>query len=286
MDIVKRVPRMRELSRDLHTRGERIAFVPTMGYLHDGHLSLVRRGREMVDRVVVSLFVNPIQFGPKEDLARYPRDIHRDTELCKSEGVDVLFVPEVKDFYAEHYATYVTVEGLQDRLCGRVRPGHFRGVATVVLKLLNIVDPHFLIMGAKDGQQTMVVRRMLRDLNLDAELVVAPTVREADGLAMSSRNAYLSAAERAAAPVVYQALSRAEELYVSGQRDAVALVAAARAVLEAEPLVAVEYVELVEPETLDPVAEPGVEAMLTVAIRLGTTRLIDNILLGRGPSSG
>jgi pantoate--beta-alanine ligase len=193
-------------------------------------------------------------------------------------------VPEVKDFYAENFATYVTVEGLQDRLCGRVRPGHFRGVTTVVLKLLNIVDPHFLIMGAKDGQQIVVVRRMLRDLNLAAELVVAPTVREADGLAMSSRNANLSAEARAAAPVLYRALSRAEELYAAGERDPRALVAAARTVLESEPLATVDYVELVEPETLDPVGELGGVAMLAVAIRLGTTRLIDNLLLGRGPA--
>jgi len=259
--------------------GESIGFVPTMGALHDGHLSLVRAAKPRCDRVVVSIFVNPTQFGPNEDLARYPRPIEIDMRLLEREGVDLLFAPDASEMYDANGTTWVTVEGLIDKNEGRVRPGHFRGVATVVAKLFNIVQPDVAFFGQKDAAQLAVIRRMTRELRLPVEIVGCPIVREADGLAMSSRNVYLSAEERARATVLHRALRGAQALYDSGERDAGKLVDAAAQVMRAEPAITIDYVELLDPDSLEPLHRVEKSGLLAVAARLGSTRLIDNILL-------
>lgn len=253
--------------------------VPTMGYLHAGHISLVQRAREENDHVAVSIFVNPTQFGPQEDLARYPRDLKRDLELLEAEGVDLVFAPEVPEMYPAGFQTYVDVTEVTRPLEGASRPGHFRGVATVVLKLFNIVQPDRAYFGQKDAQQAVVVGRMTRDLDLPLEIVICPIAREVDGLALSSRNVYLSSRERLAATVLSRALRAAGERYAAGERGGDALRAAMSAVLAAEPLARPEYVSAADPETLAELerAENGV--LLSMAVRIGTTRLIDNVLL-------
>ena len=279
MELVRRTTAMRELSREARAKGKKVAFVPTMGALHDGHLSLVRRARELGDLVVVSVFVNPKQFGPSEDLAKYPRDLTRDTDLCIQEGVDLLFAPEPADMYPAGFRTHVEVDGLSNVLEGASRPGHFRGVCTVVLKLTNIVRPHFAFFGQKDAQQALVIRRMGRDLNLDGELVICPTVRHEDGLALSSRNAYLDADEREAATVLYRALERARSVLENeGNRDPWLLEQEARAVIEREPRARLDYLSVVDAESLEP--RPRVEGPVLIAgaIWVGATRLIDNVM--------
>ncbi len=275
---------MREAARALRTgpSGEprRIGFVPTMGALHEGHLSLVRAARASTDAVVLSIFVNPTQFGPSEDYAAYPRTLARDAELAAAAGVDCLFAPAPAEMYAGGADTVVEVEGLSHLLCGAARPGHFRGVATVVLKLFEIVRPDVAVFGQKDYQQSLVIRRMTRDLNLGVEIVVAPIAREADGLAMSSRNACLDPVERAAAPVLRRSLDTAERLWREGGRDSKRLEEAVRAVLAEEPLADVEYVAVADPETLQPAGHAPAAAVVAVAVRVGNTRLIDNTLLG------
>jgi pantoate--beta-alanine ligase len=277
---------MKQTSRAARDSGRSIGFVPTMGALHEGHLSLVRAASAAHKPVVVSIFVNPTQFGPKEDFARYPRQIEKDAALLESAGADYLFAPEAADIYPADFRTYVSVEGLGDRLEGRVRPGHFRGVTTVVLKLLEIVQPQAAFFGRKDAQQARILRQMAQDLNLDAEISVQPIVREADGLAMSSRNAYLGPEERRAATSLSRALTAAANAIKSGERNAAAVVQAARAVLEAEPLVKPDYVELVSEENLEPVTLLGRTCLLLIAARVGNskdgkepTRLIDNLLV-------
>jgi pantoate--beta-alanine ligase len=276
---------MRAWSRATRATGRTIGFVPTMGYLHDGHISLVRRARTACDAVAASIFVNPAQFGPSEDFARYPRDLERDTALLREAGCDVLFHPSTEEMYPDGGAgaqrTWVTVEGLSDVLEGSARPGHFRGVATVVAKLLNIVEPDAAFFGQKDAQQARVIAVMARELDMGARIEIGPTVREEDGLAMSSRNTYLSPAERAAAPVIHRALRAAADLAASGERSARAIAGRARVVLAGEPLFRTEYVELVGMEDLKPIPDrmPAGEALLLVAGRLGPTRLIDNIIV-------
>ena len=257
-----------------------LGLVPTMGALHEGHLSLVRRARRENAALAVSIFVNPAQFGPQEDLAQYPRDLERDLDLLRAEGVDLVFVPAPEEVYPPGFDTWVEPGELATRLEGAVRPGHFRGVATVVAKLFNVVRPDRAYFGQKDGQQVAVIRRLAADLNLGPEVVVAPTVRDADGLALSSRNAYLTAAQRAAAPVIYRALRRAEELRRAGVQDAGQLRQAARALLEEEPLIeAIDYVSVADADTLEELdAVPG-RAMVSVAARIGRVRLIDNVML-------
>lgn len=280
MELVRRIHLMREISRQARARGKRIAFVPTMGALHDGHLSLVRRARELGDIVVLSVFVNPKQFGPGEDLARYPRDLARDADLCMQEGVNYLFAPEADEMYTPAFRTHVEVEGLSDVLEGAARPGHFRGVATVVLKLFNIVRPHFAFFGQKDAQQALVLRRMVRDLNLDVELVVAPTVRHDDGLAMSSRNAYLTAQEREAATVLYRALEVSRALVEDdGVRNTSDIESALGKVLESEPLARVDSIAVVGAEDLQRRDVIEGETLVALAVIIGTTRLIDNIIV-------
>ncbi len=253
--------------------------VPTMGYLHDGHLSLVRRAREECDHVGVSVFVNPTQFGPGEDLGRYPRDLERDLRLLEPLGVDVVWTPSPDEIYPPAFQTWVTVEAVTRPLEGAHRPGHFRGVTTVVAKLFNAFLPHKAYFGQKDAQQVVAIRQMARDLNFPLEVVVCPTVREPDGVAMSSRNAYLSAAERQAAAALFRALSAARRAFDLGERDGDMLRAAMASTLAAEPLAREEYVSVADPDTLDELATVDKRALLSLAVRIGPTRLIDNILV-------
>ena len=259
--------------------GQCIALVPTMGFLHAGHLSLVRLAREMADKVVVSIFVNPTQFGPGEDLEAYPRDLERDRRLLAAEGADVLFVPAAAEMYPEGYQTRVTLDRLPQHLCGVSRPVHFGGVATVVIKLVHIAKPHLAVFGEKDYQQLLVVRRMVRDLNLDVEIVGAPTVREADGLAMSSRNAYLAEGQRPAALTLSRALTNARDRVAAGERRAAVVIAAAVATIQREPDTVIDYVKICDPETLDDVAVIDRPVRMALAVRVGRSRLIDNTAL-------
>jgi pantoate--beta-alanine ligase len=279
MRTVKSVSTMKALSREWRREGKRIGFVPTMGYLHEGHLSLVRESKARTDVTVVSIFVNPTQFGPNEDFGKYPRDLVKDSAYLKEAGVDALFYPEAAEIYPPGYRTTVEVEGLQDRLCGKSRPGHFKGVATVVLKLFDIVGPDFAFFGAKDAQQVLIIKRMAADLDLDVEVVTCPIVREDDGLALSSRNAYLGPAGRKAARVLSTSLRWAEKAVAAGERDAARLVAGIRGVIEAEPLARIDYAEAVDPGTLEPVAELRGDVLVALAVFIGPTRLIDNMRL-------
>jgi pantoate--beta-alanine ligase len=279
MKVVKGVAAMKALAREWGQEGKRIGLVPTMGYLHEGHLSLVRESKKRADVTVVSIFVNPTQFGPNEDFKKYPRDLEKDSAYLKKGGVDVLFLPEASEIYPPGYRTYVEVQGLQDRLCGRSRPGHFRGVATIVLKLFEIVGPDLAFFGAKDAQQVLIIKRMADDLDLGVEVVTCPIVREPDGLAMSSRNIFLTPEGRKAALVLSISLRWAERAVAAGERDATAIVAGIRSVIEPEPLARVDYVEAVDPKTLEPVAEIRGEVLVALAVFIGSTRLIDNVRL-------
>jgi len=264
--------------------GKRIGFVPTMGFLHEGHLRLVDRTRELADAVVMSIFVNPLQFGPSEDLARYPRDLPRDRALAGGRGVDALFLPEVAAMYPEGVATRVVPGPAADRWDGASRPGHFTGVLTVVAKLLHIVSPDVVVFGQKDAQQAALIRGMLRDLDWPVAMAVAPTVREGDGLALSSRNAYLTPEERAQAVGLSRALGAAHDAWQGGEAAAPRLVAAAQAALAMFPGVRPEYIAVVEPTALAPTEVAGAGCLMLVAARVGTTRLIDNVIFGEGLS--
>jgi len=277
---IEQVSAMQAWSREVRGRdGLRVALVPTMGALHDGHLSLIQLARRHADRVVASVFVNPVQFDRADDFARYPRDLERDGALLAGAGADVLFAPDVSEIYPSDAQTFVTVEKLSQPLCGAHRPGHFRGVATVVLKLFTIVQPQVAVFGEKDYQQLAVIRRMVRDLFLDVDVVGAPIVREADALAMSSRNRHLDAAGRAAARCLAAALDAVEAQVAAGERDGAALVAAASAAIANEPLARVEYVSLVDPDTLAPVTTLDERALVALAVWVASTRLIDNRVL-------
>jgi pantoate--beta-alanine ligase len=281
MRVIEDIDVMRGWSEAERCAGRRIAFVPTMGFLHRGHLSLVGDAKLRGDRLVVSIFVNPAQFSPGEDFAAYPRDFARDRHLLDEAGVDVLFRPSVAEIYPHGAQTYVEVERLSLPLCGALRPGHFRGVATVVAKLFNIVRPHVAVFGEKDYQQLQVIRRLVRDLSMSVEIVSHPIVREADGLALSSRNAYLTAAERAAAVCLSRALCQAERLFKRGETSARAIIRKARAELDNEPLAAVEYVKLCDAETLNDIEAINDAAVLALAVRIGKARLIDNRVFAR-----
>jgi pantoate--beta-alanine ligase len=277
---------MKEQARLARAENRIIGLIPTMGALHEGHLALVQRARQECSQVITSIFVNPKQFGPKEDLAKYPRTFDADAGKLVAAGVDSAFVPEAVDVYPPGFRTYVTVEGLSDRLEGRSRPGHFRGVATVVVKLLEIVQPHFAYFGRKDAQQVRIISQMARDLNLDTEIVVCPVVREADGLALSSRNVYLKADERGAAPVLNRALIAARDQLATGVRDALQLQTVLRKVLQAEPLAAVDYAEIVDADTFEPVVRIARPCYVVLAVFVGKTRLIDNLYIEpAGPDS-
>jgi pantoate--beta-alanine ligase len=260
-------------------RGQTVVLVPTMGYFHPGHLSLMAYGRTRGSHLVVSLFVNPAQFGPREDFSRYPRDLERDAELAREVGVDVLFTPEAAQMYPPGYQTYVEVEELSRGLCGASRPGHFRGVATVVLKLFNQVQPHVAVFGEKDYQQLALIKRLALDLDLPVEVVGRPIVREPDGLAMSSRNTYLSPEERASALCLYRALVAARELALSGAKSRESILEAVRQIISSTPHADIDYLALVHPETLQEVEAIEGAARLLMAVKVGKTRLIDNTLL-------
>jgi pantoate--beta-alanine ligase len=270
---------MKEYARAARGEGRVIGLVPTMGALHEGHAALVKRARQECSQVISSVFVNPKQFGPKEDYQKYPRDLERDAVKLAAVGVDALFAPETPDVYPDGFRTYVNVEGISERLEGRSRPGHFRGVATVVLKLFEIVQPHFAYFGRKDAQQVRIISEMAHDLNLDSEIVVCPIVREADGLALSSRNAYLSGEERKAATVLHRALVAAGNELSGGARDAIHLQTVMRRIIEAEPLAILDYAEIVNADTFEPVVRVARPCYAVMAVFIGKTRLIDNLLI-------
>jgi pantoate--beta-alanine ligase len=270
---------MKEAARQARTESRIVGFVPTMGALHAGHLSLVARAKRDCDPVIASIFVNPKQFGPQEDFTKYPRTLEKDAEKFAAAGVRALFLPEAPEMYPMGFATYVSVEGLSERLEGRTRPGHFRGVTTVVLKLLEIVQPHFAYFGRKDAQQAKLISTMARDLNLDTEIILGPIVRESDGLAMSSRNAYLTSEERIAATVLHRALAAVREELAAGERDAARLQSSIRRVLDAEPLMKIDYAEVVDVDSFEPVARVTSSSYILLAAYLGKTRLIDNMFM-------
>ncbi|HZV87330.1 MAG TPA: pantoate--beta-alanine ligase [Candidatus Binatus sp.] len=279
MEIIRTIAWMKEYARAARGEGRVIGLVPTMGALHEGHTGLVKRARQECSQVIASVFVNPKQFGPKEDYQKYPRDLEKDADKLAAVGVDALFAPETPDVYPDGFRTYVNVEGISERLEGRSRPGHFRGVATVVLKLFEIVQPHFAYFGRKDAQQVHIISEMARDLNLDSEIVVCPIVRETDGLALSSRNAYLSGEERIAATVLHRALVAAGNELAGGVRDAVQLQNVMRRIIEAEPLAILDYAEIVNADTFEPVVRVARPCYAVLAVFIGKTRLIDNLLI-------
>jgi len=279
MRIIRQISEMQALSEEYRRSGKIIGLVPTMGYLHDGHLSLMRDLRDQCHVLVVSIFVNPTQFGPKEDLATYPRDFDRDEQLCRAEKVDVIFYPPSPEMYPPDYHTFIQVEQLSDVMCGRSRPGHFRGVATVVAKLFNIIDPHIAIFGQKDFQQVLIIRQMVKDLNFRVKILTAPIVREADGLAMSSRNKYLSEPERKDAPKIYQSLREAEKMCQQGILEPGEIEEKMAALLKKIPQAKIDYIALVDPKTLMPVEKIQGKVLIALAVYLGTTRLIDNIII-------
>ena len=281
MEIINRRQRMSSVARKIRREQDRtIGLVPTMGALHAGHLSLVREARRMCDVVVVSVFVNPAQFGPGEDFERYPRDLTKDTALLTDYNVDFIFAPPVEEIYPKGFSTYVNVDGVADQLEGAARPGHFRGVSTIVTILLNVVRPDFAFFGQKDAQQAVIIRRLVRDLAFDTEIIVLPTVREDSGLAMSSRNLYLKPEEQQAAAVIHRALAKAKETYKAGERHANKLAGLVRAAIETEPLARVDYVSITDAETLETIDKVDDRAVLvTVAAYIGKTRLIDNTVL-------
>jgi len=279
MQIIREVKAMQAACREARRAGKTVGLVPTMGALHAGHVSLVRAARQQSDFVTASIFVNPLQFGPTEDLDKYPRTFEADCRKLETEGTDLLFAPTNTEMYPPKSSTFVNVEELSSRLDGASRPGHFCGVTTVVAKLFEIVRPDRAFFGQKDAAQVAVLRRMVHDLNMDLELVVCPIVREEDGLAMSSRNVYLSPAERKAALCLSQSLAKIRVLYAAGEHDRERLLAAGRAVIVAEPLAKLDYYELVNWDTLDPLSEARAGALVAVAAWVGKTRLIDNCVL-------
>ena len=279
MKLVDNIQRMSMLSKILKKEGKSIGFVPTMGYLHDGHMSLARAARQHTDVVVISIFVNPAQFGPGEDLEKYPKDLKRDEEMAGLAGADVLFCPSVSEMYPEGYATYVNVERLTETLCGRSRPAHFKGVATVVAKLFGIIKPDIAYFGQKDAQQAAVIKKMAEDLNMDVEIKVLPIAREKDGLAMSSRNVYLSAEERKDAVCLKEALDKAERAIRSGERDPGMIINVMKELVTSKPSARIDYIEIVDSKNLRPIAPLSGDVLIAMAVFIGNTRLIDNVIV-------
>ncbi len=279
MKIVSTVEEVRAEVKKWRADGLSVGLVPTMGYLHEGHKSLIDKAVEENDKVVVSVFVNPIQFGPTEDLATYPRDLKRDSALCENAGAALIFHPEKEDMYFDDFCTYIDMENLTKGLCGKTRPTHFRGVCTVVGKLFNIVQPDRAYFGQKDAQQLAVVRRMVRDLNFNLEIVGCPIIREKDGLAKSSRNTYLSSEERKAATILHKGLLKGEELVRSGEKNVTTVVNAIREIIESEPLARIDYVEMVDFDNIQPIDTIEGSVLTAVAVYIGKTRLIDNFIV-------
>lgn len=279
MQIIKTIQQLRDAVAGARAEKKTIGFVPTMGDLHAGHLSLVQAASEKCDFVVVSIFVNPTQFGPAEDFDKYPRDLDADSKLCRSAGVDIIFAPEPGEMYPTRSITWVDVDNLTDCLCGASRPGHFRGVTTVCSKLFNIVTPDLAFFGQKDAQQSIVLKRMVADLNMPLQILICPTIREPDGLAVSSRNRYLTAAQRKEAPILYQALKKCRQLIDSGTRDCPRIIEAARQTINQAPGIQIEYINICSTETLTDLDIVTGNVLIAVAARLGATRLIDNLIM-------
>ncbi|MEK7314448.1 MAG: pantoate--beta-alanine ligase [Deltaproteobacteria bacterium] len=279
MRRITSIPEMKAFSRAARKEGKFIAFVPTMGYLHEGHKRLLIEARQLCDVTVLSVFVNPSQFGLNEDFSEYPKDPERDKTIAIEHGVEVLFAPEVFEMYPEGYGTFVDVPGLADKLCGKSRPGHFRGVATIVAKLFNIVMPHKAIFGLKDYQQQLIIKRMAKDMDTDVQVIAIETVREADGLALSSRNVYLTASERRVAAIIPKAMAAAKEAVLKGERSGAAIEEIVKKIMEKEPSVVIDYVSVCDTDNLDDVSVIEGRALLAMAIRLGKARLIDNCVL-------
>lgn len=278
MKAIKNIEQMQAWSLRQKMAGKKIGFVPTMGFLHEGHLSLIRQAKKQSDVVVVSIYVNPTQFAPGEDLEKYPRDFDRDSELCRKEGVNVIFYPSDKAMYSPNHRTYVVSEEISVILCGRSRPTHFRGVTTIVSKLFNIVMPDSAVFGQKDFQQSVIIRKMVEDLNFNVKIVVSPIVREADGLAMSSRNKYLSETQRREAVMLYQSLKLAEREYTAGNRNSAAIIAKMRDFLSSASTIKIDYIEMADAETLEKPDLGRRDTVLALAAFCGQTRLIDNII--------
>ncbi len=280
MRIIESIKEMQIRSESLRLTGKKIAFVPTMGYFHEGHLSLMKEARKRADEVVTSIYVNPTQFGPKEDFSKYPRDFERDAQMAQSVGVDVIFFPSNQEMYPNGYQTYVDVEKVTLNLCGASRPGHFRGVTTICCKLFNIVKPHEAIFGKKDFQQLAAIKRMVADLNLDLEIVGMPTFREPDGLAMSSRNVYLSPEERISALMLVESLKLAQQLYAGGERKASVIICEAQKLIKSVKFTDIDYIKICDALTLEDIEDIQGEAVMALAVKVGKTRLIDNSVLG------
>ncbi|MGA8283075.1 MAG: pantoate--beta-alanine ligase [Desulfobacterales bacterium] len=284
VEVIPTVEQMQERAENLRRDGRRIACVPTMGFLHDGHLSLMRIAKRRADVLVVSIFVNPAQFGPEEDFETYPRNLERDLDLCAKENVDIVFTPKTAALYPDGYQSYVKLEHLPHHLCGLSRPVFFTGVATVVCKLFNIVRPHTAVFGEKDYQQLLIIRRMVKDLNINTEIIGAPIVREKDGLAMSSRNAYLTPDQRPAALTLYRSLVQARKRVETGERNAARILKEARDLISAQPETDIDYLSICDPETLIDVERIDRTALMALAVKVGKTRLIDNTILPVFPS--
>jgi pantoate--beta-alanine ligase len=281
MEIIETASMMQKRSEELRTQGKQLAFVPTMGFLHEGHLELMRAGRKNADILVVSIFVNPTQFGPTEDLDKYPRDMDGDLEKCKDVGADIVFIPQSDDMYPKGYQTNISVKNISDHLCGLSRPIHFDGVATVVTKLFNITKPHKAIFGEKDFQQLSVIRRMVKDLNMDIEITGIPTVREPDGLAMSSRNSYLSPEERKSALCLIKSLDLAQVMAAGGEKLSSKIITEIKDLIMRHPFTQIDYVNICDPETMEDIDYIENNALLALAVKVGKTRLIDNCILNR-----
>ncbi len=279
MHLISSPKKMQQLALSLKRKGKKISFVPTMGALHQGHLSLVKRAKKLGDFVVASVFINPTQFGPKEDYKKYPRDFKKDKELLQKAGCDLVFAPRVKDIYPEVYLTYVNVDELSEKLEGASRPGHFKGVCTIVAKLFNIVMPDYAIFGQKDAQQAIIIKKMTEDLNFPVRIIVSPTIREKDGLACSSRNSYLNPEERKQAKVLYQALKLGEKLIKAGEKNPKKIVNKMRKLINKEKLARIDYISLTDNEKLESIEIIKGEILLSLAVKFGKTRLIDNMKL-------
>jgi pantoate--beta-alanine ligase len=280
MNVINSITQMQSFSEFVRRQGKKISFVPTMGYFHEGHLELMRQAGKMADCLVVSIYVNPTQFGPKEDLSRYPRDFKRDSQMAQSVNVDVIFYPPDMEMYPENYQTYVNVEKVTRNLCGLTRPGHFRGVTTVCCKLFNIVKPHVCVFGKKDFQQFITIKHMVADLNIDLEIIGLPTVREADGLAMSSRNVYLKENERLSALGLVKSLKLAQKIYDDGVRKSSFIIDEVTKLIKSAPYTDIDYIKICDTATLDDVDEITDETVMALAVKVGRTRLIDNHVFG------
>jgi pantoate--beta-alanine ligase len=280
MTVIKSIKEMQTYSENLRLLGKKIAFVPTMGYFHEGHLALMKEAKKMADCVVVSIYVNPTQFGPKEDFSKYPRDFDRDLKMAESVQADVIFYPQDNEMYPVNYQTYVNVEKVTRNLCGITRPGHFRGVTTICLKLFNIVKPHFAIFGKKDFQQYTAIKQMVTDLNLDLQIIGLTTVRETDGLAMSSRNVYIKGTERLSALTLVGGLKLAQDLYASGERKAKVIIEQVSKLIKNTDYTDIDYIKICDTKTLEDIDDIKSEAVIALAVKVGATRLIDNHVFG------